>query len=153
MSACIRHIVTAWYVRELNDTPYLFLEYCEGGDLADWIDQGKTRNLKVALDIAIQLAWGLAHCHEKGIVHRDFKPQNVMMTAEGTAKITDFGMVKFAAIERDDDESAETDSNDIRQTLGGGIRGTPPLHVSRAVDSGWPDRSPSRSLRVRCDHL
>src|SRR5262249_50825108 len=54
------HVVTAWYVRELQGTPYLFLEHCGGGCLADWIDAGRTHDLGTALDIGIQLCWGLA---------------------------------------------------------------------------------------------
>jgi hypothetical protein len=60
------HLVTAWYARQLGGTPYLFLEYCDGGSLAGWVKAGRTRDLATALDVGIQLCWGLAHCHARG---------------------------------------------------------------------------------------
>ncbi len=88
------HIVTCYYVRLLGGIPRVFAELAEGGSLADWIAQRKITTLEQALDIAIQFAWGLAYAHEKGLIHRDVKPANVLMTPDGTAKVTDFGLVK-----------------------------------------------------------
>src|SRR5262249_42712100 len=109
----------------LDGTPYLFLEYVVGGSLAEWIRAGRTRDTAVALDIGIQLAWGLTHCHARGIVHRDFKPQNVLMTKDGIAKLTDFGTVKFAALDVSDVPSVSL-PEDVRRTVGGQLQGTPP---------------------------
>ena len=135
------HVVTAWYVRELEEVPYLFLEYCDGGDLASWIRDGRTRDLKIALDIAIQLAWGLAHCHERGVVHRDFKPDNVMMTAGGMAKITDFGLVKLSVLE-DEEQDDTGDSDGRQQTISAGrLLGTPSyMPPEQWVPGGQIDR-------------
>ncbi|MBI1917419.1 MAG: protein kinase, partial [Planctomycetes bacterium] len=126
------HIVTAYSVRELEGTPYLFLEYCPGGSLADSIQQGQgtrvsgSRDLATTLALGIQLAWGLAHCHEKHIVHRDFKPLNVLLTETGEAKITDFGTVKFAALEQVVEQGSAASRPDFLKTLGGQLQGTPP---------------------------
>ncbi len=94
------HLVTCYYVRRLGGIPRVFAEYVAGGSLAEWIRSrklyagGPRRALERILDVAIQFAWGLHHAHEQGLVHRDVKPGNVLMTAEGTAKVTDFGMAK-----------------------------------------------------------
>lgn len=94
------HIVSCHYVRMLGGIPRVFAEYVEGGSLKDWIDSRKLYEggpqdaLKRILDIAIQLAWGLHYAHEKGVIHQDVKPANVLMLLDGTAKITDFGLAK-----------------------------------------------------------
>ena len=94
------HLVVCHYIRRLNGIPRVFAEYVAGGSLAEWIRSrqlyagGPTRALERILDIAIQFAWGLQHAHEQGLVHRDVKPGNVLMTSEGIAKVTDFGMAR-----------------------------------------------------------
>jgi WD40 repeat protein/serine/threonine protein kinase len=100
------NVVSCYYVRNLGGIPRVFAEYVEGGSLKDWIDNkmlyegGKDKALERILDIAIQFACGLhyAHEHEEKLVHQDVKPANVMMTSEGTAKVTDFGLAKARAL-------------------------------------------------------
>jgi WD40 repeat protein len=98
------HIVSCHYVRTLGGIPRVFAEYVEGGSLKEWIDSrrlyegGPQEALKRILDTAIQMAWGLHYAHEQGVVHQDVKPANVMMRADGTAKITDFGLAKARAL-------------------------------------------------------
>jgi WD40 repeat protein/serine/threonine protein kinase len=98
------HLVTCHYVRRLGDIPRVFAEYVGGGSLAEWIRSrklyagGPNRALARLLDIAIQFAWGLQHAHEQGLVHRDVKPGNVLLTSDGIAKVTDFGMAKARGV-------------------------------------------------------
>jgi WD40 repeat protein len=135
------HVVRAWWVLELGGTPYLFLEYCGGGSLAQWIKDGRTRDLATSLDIAIQLCWGLSHCHAKQVVHRDLKPLNVLMTERGEAKLTDFGTVKFAALERLGDSQEPEVVSDLRRTVGGRLQGTPPyMPLEQWAEGGTLDR-------------
>lgn len=92
------HIVSCYYVRRLGGIPRLFAEFVPGGTLADWMKDGRLysgndrdRTLRV-LDVAIQIAWALDYAHEKGLIHQDVKPANVLMSLSGDAKLTDFGL-------------------------------------------------------------
>jgi WD40 repeat protein/serine/threonine protein kinase len=97
------HIVSCYYVRNLDEIPRVFAEFVEGGSLKDWIEDkrlyegGNDKALERILDIAIQFAWGLGYAHEKGLVHQDVKPANILMTPEGVAKVSDFGLAKARA--------------------------------------------------------
>lgn len=92
------NIVTCFYVRILGGVPRVFAQYCPEGSLADWITQRRLYEgssdaaLSRMLDIAIQVAWGLQHAHDHGLLHRDVKPANIMMDSDETAKVTDFGI-------------------------------------------------------------
>ncbi|MGO1051888.1 protein kinase domain-containing protein [Crossiella sp. CA198] len=84
------------YVRRLGGVPRVFAEWVDGGDLATAVRERSIYRdgLGRLLDIAIQLAWGLAHAHDSGLVHQDVKPANVLLGLDGTVKITDFGLAK-----------------------------------------------------------
>jgi serine/threonine protein kinase len=92
------HIVSCFYVRRLGGIPRIFAEFVEGGTLAEWIRSGRLcqrsdeAGIERILDIAIQIAWGLHFSHTKGLVHQDVKPGNILMTPDGTAKVSDFGL-------------------------------------------------------------
>ncbi|MCF8038558.1 MAG: protein kinase [Desulfohalobiaceae bacterium] len=88
------HIVSCHYVRNLGGVPRVFAEFVEGGSLQELIEKGEVRDTGRILDIAIQFAWGLAYAHGQGLVHKDVKPANVMLTLDGRAKVTDFGLTR-----------------------------------------------------------
>ena len=88
------NIATCFYVREIAGFPRIFVEYIDGGNLEDWIQKGRVEDWKTILRIAIEIAYGMAHAHSKGLVHRDLKPTNILLTKEGDVKITDFGLVR-----------------------------------------------------------
>lgn len=88
------------YIRLIDGLPRIFVEYVDGGSLAEWIARGSVRGegrVQAALDIAIQTAWGIGHAHEKGYVHQDIKPANILMTRGGTVKVADFGLARARA--------------------------------------------------------
>jgi serine/threonine protein kinase len=87
------NIAYCYYVQPLGELLLLVIEYVDGGNLRDWIANGRCADLKTGLDLAIQFCHGLEHAHNKGLVHRDIKPENVLLMQDGTLKITDFGIV------------------------------------------------------------
>ena len=75
---------------------YIVMEYIEGITLKEFIEQQGSLRWKDAVHFTIQILKGLQHAHDKGIVHRDVKPQNIMVLPDGTIKVTDFGIARFA---------------------------------------------------------
>jgi serine/threonine protein kinase/tetratricopeptide (TPR) repeat protein len=85
------NIATLHDVSLSGDTPFIVMEYLPGGSLRERMGQGPFR-LPEILRLAIQIATGLEHAHAHGVIHRDLKPANILFSAEGTAKIIDFGL-------------------------------------------------------------
>jgi formylglycine-generating enzyme required for sulfatase activity/serine/threonine protein kinase len=99
------NIVTCYFVRVLG-APRIFIEYMEGGSLADWLKAGKVGGLPEALDAAVQIARAMAYAHGRGLVHRDLKPGNCLLTPGRMLKVTDFGLAKVGA-ELDEEPEGE----------------------------------------------
>ena len=78
---------------------YIVMEYIDGITLKEYIERQGSLRWKDAVHFTIQILRGLQHAHDKGIVHRDVKPQNIMVLADGTIKVTDFGIARFARSE------------------------------------------------------
>lgn len=87
-----RHINTIHDVGRSGDHHYLAMEYLAGGSLAERIARGMTPGQ--ALDVLESMASCLAYLHQRGVVHRDVKPGNILFHADGTPKLTDFGIAK-----------------------------------------------------------
>ncbi|MBO5090084.1 MAG: Stk1 family PASTA domain-containing Ser/Thr kinase [Clostridia bacterium] len=75
---------------------YIVMEYIEGITLKEYIENQGSLRWKDAVHFTMQILKGLQHAHDKGIVHRDVKPQNIMVLADGTIKVTDFGIARFS---------------------------------------------------------
>ncbi len=88
------HIVAVYDIGEEHGQPYLVSQLMSGGDVEALIEKAENHRvpLDVALKIADQVCQALDHAHRHGVVHRDLKPGNVWLTADGTAKLGDFGL-------------------------------------------------------------
>jgi serine/threonine protein kinase/tetratricopeptide (TPR) repeat protein len=95
-AAALNHpnIITIHEVSEYEGQPFIAMEYVEGESLKDLI-AGKELSTSEVLDIALQVSEGLAVAHGAGIVHRDIKPQNILLGKDGRVKICDFGLAKL----------------------------------------------------------
>lgn len=89
------NIVTIYDVGKSGDVAYIAMEFLQGREIRDLLDEGKALSVRDVLDIVSQVALGLAYAHEHGIVHRDVKPSNIMMIRDGHVKITDFGIARM----------------------------------------------------------
>jgi len=115
------NIVAVYDIGTQEDTPYLVMELLEGSTLRVRL-QGGALSPRKAVDIAAQIARGLAAAHEKKIIHRDLKPDNVFLCRDGRAKILDFGLAKQTGTEAG--EATVTDLRLEQQTKPGVVLGT-----------------------------
>ncbi len=92
-------IATIHEIDEVEGQCFIAMEFLEGGSLKGLL-KAKDLSLEEILDLAIQIGEGLHAAHESGVTHRDMKPDNIMLTRRGTAKITDFGLAKLRGVTR-----------------------------------------------------
>ena len=94
-AAALNHpnIATIYAIEESGDDTFIVMEFIDGIELKEKIKSGPSPT-KEAVNIAIQIAEGLGAAHKKGIIHRDIKSQNIIITSEGKVKIMDFGLAK-----------------------------------------------------------
>ena len=90
------NIVQAFDVGEGGGYHYFVMEYVEGHTVYDEMSDGKVFGEDEALEIIIQIAEALEHAHTRGLIHRDVKPKNIMLTPNGTAKLADMGLAREA---------------------------------------------------------
>lgn len=90
------HIVSFYDIGSEDDIHYLVIEYVDGRTLREVMDEKGAMDPDEAAAIVCDVLEGLSHAHKKGLVHRDVKPQNIMITSEGVIKLADFGIAKIA---------------------------------------------------------
>ncbi len=88
------NIVTVIDRGEYGGRQFIVLEYVDGENLKNLIERRGPAPVAIALELAIQIAGGLAFAHQRGLVHRDVKPQNVLLNGDMRAKVTDFGIAR-----------------------------------------------------------
>jgi len=93
------NIVNAYDVGTEGDVYFIVMEYVDGVTLKELINKRAPFGSEEVLSVAIQIADALAHAHKNGIIHRDIKPQNIIVTKDGVVKVTDFGIARNADAE------------------------------------------------------
>ncbi|MBN1177870.1 MAG: Stk1 family PASTA domain-containing Ser/Thr kinase [Anaerolineae bacterium] len=99
------NVVTVYDVGQDGNRHYIIMEYVDGEDLKTLIRREGRLGVERAVNIAMQIAAGVGHAHQAGIIHCDVKPQNVLLTSDGRVKVTDFGIARALS------ESGLTDSD------------------------------------------
>lgn len=107
-AATLNHpnIVSAYDVGKAGEFHYFVMEYVDGTTVYDQIVKHRRFPEADAIDITIQIAEALKHAHERGLIHRDVKPKNIMFTKEGVVKLADMGLAR----EMSDKEAAEAEA-------------------------------------------
>jgi tRNA A-37 threonylcarbamoyl transferase component Bud32 len=90
------NIVTIYDIGEEGDLSYIAMEFIEGESLENWMTRNRIPPVEQTVAIIEQVASGLDYAGARGIIHRDIKPGNILLTADGRAKIADFGIAKFS---------------------------------------------------------
>ena len=107
------NIVTVYDVGRHGETPYITMEFMDEKSLADMLSDNTKFSIKQILSFGVQLARALDHAHRRGIVHRDVKPDNILLEGGQTVKIADFGIARLDS------------SDDLQKTNAGTVLGTP----------------------------
>ena len=98
-AACLSHpnIVNIYDVGEENGIYYIVMELIDGITLKRYIEKKKKLEIRESIEVAMQVARGLEAAHAEHIIHRDIKPQNIMISREGKVKVTDFGIARASS--------------------------------------------------------
>ncbi|GLR71909.1 protein kinase domain-containing protein [Agaribacter marinus] len=107
-------IVTVFDVGKIDESPYIMMELLQGSDLGDVLKEKKTLSVKDTITIGLQLAKALDYAHSTGIVHRDIKPDNIIVLPDSeTIKVADFGIARM------------NENEEAQKTQVGSVLGTP----------------------------
>jgi len=120
------NVVAVYDVGPVAEQVFIAMELVEGATLASWMN-AETRTLGEILDMFGQAGRGLAAAHHAGLVHRDFKPENVLVGKDGRARVADFGLVREADAPPEDESTPPSRSSmlSVALTQVGTIMGTP----------------------------
>src|SRR5256885_1196410 len=123
------HVVAVHDVGTFQGRVFLAMEFVDGMNLKDWLRERK-RSWQEVRDLFVQAGRGLAAAHAVGLIHRDFKPDNVLIGKDGRARVADFGLARPLGESPHDDVEARPGSTELALlntplTQAGTIMGTP----------------------------
>lgn len=128
------HVVAVYDVGLHEGTVYLVMEFIDGHTLSDWL-RARPRELTEVLAVFADAARGLWAAHQKGLVHRDFKPENVLVGQDGRAKVTDFGLARESDSWLRDRQADEQSSTELYAPTRG-LVGTPAYMAPELFEGG-----------------
>jgi len=128
------NVVTVYDAGEIDGQVYLAMELVEGSDLRAWLSADR-RSIEAILQVFIAAGRGLAAAHEAGMVHRDFKPDNVIVGRDGRARVTDFGIAAAAADRAESGNAPASVSTITEGTSGTPAYMAPEQHLLQPVDA------------------
>jgi len=137
------NVITVYEVGTVGDQVFVVMEYIDGQTLGEWTAASAGKSWREIVDVFCRAGRGLAAAHAKGMVHRDFKPDNVLIDQTGRVRVTDFGLVG-SVLDRAPTEPPESQSTEARAlstslTRTGAVMGTPlymapEQHEGKAAD-------------------
>jgi serine/threonine protein kinase len=133
------HIVSVHDVGEFDGRQYLVSEFIDGGTLRQWIDDTKP-GWRQSLELLVGVADALACAHDAGILHRDIKPDNILVTRSGYAKLSDFGLAKLAP---------QTSGDEMTATVTAGH--TQPGMIVGTISYMSPEQASGKPVDARSD--
>jgi len=128
------HAVAVYDVGLHEGTVYLVMEFIDGHTLSDWL-RARPRQLSEVLAVFADAARGLWAAHQKGLVHRDFKPENVLVAQDGRARVTDFGLARESDSWLRDRQADEQSSTELYAPTRG-LVGTPAYMAPELFEGG-----------------
>jgi tetratricopeptide (TPR) repeat protein len=126
------NVVTVFDIGTHDGAVFVAMELVDGTSLDKWL--ATTRSWRDVIDVFVQAGRGLIAAHEAGIVHRDFKPANVLLGKDGRARVSDFGLARLEPSERRS-SPATAASDDVRLTQSGALLGTPSYMAPEQLDA------------------
>ena len=133
-AALLNHpnVVRIYDIGEVAGTRFFSMEYVAGKTLADLLKASGKLDAETAVGYVLQAARGLTHAHDRGIIHRDIKPDNLLLDEQGTVKVADLGLVKTPDMSRREDALDDSHSSDS------GLHTLPPHMTGARIALGTP---------------
>ncbi len=133
------NVLTVYEVGTAFDHVFVAMEHIDGSNLADWLKE-RTRSRREIVDAFAAAGRGLAAAHAAGIVHRDFKPANVLVSADGRVRVADFGLATIPVASAEATAASPPPASPIGITATGALLGTPAYmapeqHEARTADA------------------
>ena len=143
------NIITIYEIGKSEDTHFIATEFIDGKTLNELV-KSRSLNLKTALEIAVQMASALDEAHSAGIVHRDIKPDNVMIRGNGLVKVLDFGIAKLVALANEESETIIQFPNNPPAAITN-HQSTGPGTIIGTADYMSPEQAKGKEIDARTD--